>query len=385
MSKEVVIKLEQIAECIKQKVKSELKEDFLGLFNGGFGVLLFLSYFAKYKNSKSLDKLIDVYLERLLEKLGSNIITHTYSSGLSGILYLIKYLDEMQLARIDLSDAEDMLDGYLSKMLNIDILNKNFDLMHGAIGVGLYFLKKEQYTTVDNIVNFLYNIAEKEDTIIKWKSTLFFNPPIYNISLSHGICGIVAFLCKVLEKNYNEKATEMLNGAIMYLSTQEIDYHKYGSLYPSYSTDEGITRSRLGWCYGDLGVGLCFWRASEVLKNEQLKNKALEIFYKSATRLQDSTVVDTCLCHGTSGLYMFFKRIYIDLGEEIFKETADHWLLQTLKYSTYNDGLAGYKTYEAEGWHNNYSLLSGITGVGLVFLSYIMNDKQSWDELFLLS
>jgi hypothetical protein len=58
---------------------------------------------------------------------------------------------------------------------------------------------------------------------------------------------------------------------------------------------------------------------------------------------------------------------------------------QTLDFSNFKDGLAGYKTVKIQEMICDYSLLTGISGIGLVLLSYLENDPQAWDELFLIS
>jgi len=55
------------------------------------------------------------------------------------------------------------------------------------------------------------------------------------------------------------------------------------------------------------------------------------------------------------------------------------------KYSEYKDGLVGFKTYMMGEWIGDYSLVTGISGIGLVLMSYIADDLQKWDEMLLLS
>ena len=54
---------------------------------------------------------------------------------------------------------------------------------------------------------------------------------------------------------------ELVAGTIGYILSQEIDRSKYGSCFPSQSLENGdeIHRSRLGGCYGDLGVAAALW------------------------------------------------------------------------------------------------------------------------------
>ena len=77
--------------------------------------------------------------------------------------------------------------------------------------------------------------------------------------------------------------------------------------------------------------------------------------------------------------------MYIETKKIEFKEATDFWMEQTLNFSDHEDGLAGFKTYMQGEWIGDYSLLTGISGVGLVLISYITDDLQEWDEMLLLS
>jgi hypothetical protein len=77
--------------------------------------------------------------------------------------------------------------------------------------------------------------------------------------------------------------------------------------------------------------------------------------------------------------------MFLETCRNEFKDTTSYWIQQTLNFSCFEDGLAGYKTWEKDGWKCSYSLLEGISGIGLVLLSYLENSQQTWDEIFLLS
>ena len=385
VKEQVAIKLEQLAQCVLDKLKDSIVFHRLGLYDGGFGILLFLFYYAKYKNDSEVNAILDRYVDCLLNELSAKIPSHTYGTGLSGILYLITFLNEKQLTHIDISDAEKSIEPFLEKALEKEFINNNYDFIHGAIGVGLYFLKKNKQEYVNRVIDYLDNTAQREGIITKWECSYFYEQPIYNISLSHGISSIIIFLSQVFEKYNSEKAKSMTEGAVNYILSQEMDFSKYGSLYPSFSTEAGLAKSRLGWCYGDLGIGIALWRASALLNVESWEKKAMDIFHRSATRKNDETVKDSSLCHGTAGISMIYNRLFLNTGERAFKEIADYWIWKTLRYAVFPDGLAGYKAAEKEGWVNSYCLLNGISGIGITLLSYLQDDNQDWDELFILS
>lgn len=78
----------------------------------------------------------------MVEELTTNFQLHTFSNGLSGILYLFEFLRENKFIDIDVSDVQPILDNYIVGKMRLDIQQKNYDFMHGALGVGFHFLKR---------------------------------------------------------------------------------------------------------------------------------------------------------------------------------------------------------------------------------------------------
>jgi len=387
-------KLEQIAEIIYNHALIYHKKSE-GLYGESAGLLLFLFYYGSYSNQDRFTSLADNFCDHLLNQLNEKIHSHTFCDGLSGTLYLLEYLKENQFIELDISESQKILDNYLIRETNKDMQNLYYDFMHGALGSGLYFLKvKTNSNFLENIVDFLEQTAEK-DTInhqYKWKSPLGITREIgYNISLSHGISGIVIFLVRYLTNNpNNKKAYELMKGAVNYILSQRINFQKYGSHFPSYSIDylkPDLLMSRLGWCYGDLGVAISLWQAGKLLNNNEWQTIALDVLSDSTKRrnFSETKVLDAGICHGSAGIAMIYNRLHTETGFNIFLSTTDYWMEQTLNHSHFKDGLAGYKSYEGDGWKNKVSLLEGITGIGLMMISYLSNDKQPWDEFFLLS
>jgi lantibiotic modifying enzyme len=188
----------------------------------------------------------------------------------------------------------------------------------------------------------------------------------------------------------NEKVIEMLSGAMNYVLSLQQDFSQFGSYFPSYllkDTSKYFSKSRLAWCYGDLGIGMALWQAGKAIDKAEWKKKGFEILLQSTKRKNytENFVVDAGICHGSSGIAMIFHRMYLETHDDEFKEATLYWLNQTLNFSSFTDGLAGYKSYELSGWKCDYSLLMGISGIGLVFTSCISKDMQTWDEMFLLS
>jgi lantibiotic modifying enzyme len=157
----------------------------------------------------------------------------------------------------------------------------------------------------------------------------------------------------------------------------------------SIESDEFTRKSRLGWCYGDLGIAQALLQAAKALCSEFHENMALKVLLHACNRkdLKENLVVDGGICHGTSGISHIFNRLYINSKVDDFKEISGHWMKKTIEMAQYSDGLAGFKSWQGEkyGWKNQYSLLEGIIGIGLSILSQLNPNLTNWDECLLLS
>lgn len=395
MNKEIISqKIELIVNEILLKINEGIKDKQLGILNGNFGILLFLFYYVRYAKKQSIITLVEKYAEELLRVLPKGVKNYTFCSGLSGILYLFNFLRNHQFIDIDIGLYKAEFELYIMNEMKKDFDIGNYDFMHGALGGGIYFLVQHtNKQSINDIVNFLYSTAEIDDTktVFKWQSLINSTTDIrgHNISLSHGISSIIIFLCNVIKGGIdNRKIRLMLKGSINYVLSQQVDVDEYGCYFPSHSLEHSSTlKSRLAWCYGDLGIAMSLWQAGKLLIDSDLQKMALEILMHSTYRVSYSKniVNDAGICHGSAGIVMIYNRMYIDTRMDLFKEARNYWLIKTLNYSCHDDGLAGYKTVCGKKLIKDYSLLTGISGIGLILISCLTGDKQDWDSFFLLS
>ena len=388
-------KVDQIAECVFSEVQ-KMQGQTYGLYAGEFGKLLFMLYYSRHFKNNDHTLATDNYTERLMRQFVEREKIHTFCSGISGILYLFDFLRDNQLLNPDISKSQPFLDNYIVSKMREDISRRHFDFMHGALGVGLYFLKKKANPEIiRELIDFLYRTAERDvsNKTFKWESVVHYEKklPGYNLALSHGVSSIIIFLSRVVKSGlFEEQSRELLTGAVNFVLLQQKDFSQSGYFFPSYlykdATDTG-SKSRLAWCYGDLGPGIALWQAGKAMRNKEWEEKGLEILLQSTQRrtFNETFVSDAGICHGSAGVAMLFRRMFLDTKRDEFSDSTAYWINNTLSFSRFEDGLAGYKTREKDGWKCDYSLLGGIAGIGLVLLSYLVDDEQKWDECFLLS
>lgn len=370
--------------------------DDISLLSGLSGINIAI-YNLKSKNYKSN---IIKNTEKILFEINNGFSVHTHCLGISGFLWSLKYFIGKGMLNAEENDITGEFNSFLYKRMKEDMENNNLDFLHGAIGLGLFFLNDSSNKNSLNYVKELIDKIEELSIIdskggLKWRSVVFIDrtpKEVYNLGLSHGISSIIAFLTKTYSCGVSKsKSKRLLKGAIKYLLSNKNDIEKNNCYFPSWISDDEENRSsRLSWCYGDLGIAVTLYNASEVLKNVELKKFSLKVLYQSALRrdLENEFVLDAGLCHGTSGIAHIFYRMYWNTKDEVFKEAASFWFKKTLEMSKFSDGLAGYKVFRSEehgGYINDYGILEGIAGIGLAINSWISQTEPQWDECILLS
>jgi lantibiotic modifying enzyme len=390
-------KLAEISECLLKN--TDKLENNIGLMGGKIGVALYFFYYARLcGEDKYADYAVDL-ISGIFDVINNDFTYHTHAGGLAGIGWSIELLAQNEFIDTDTNEVLEALDPYLHKTMIYDIQSENYDFLHGAVGNGTYFLsrlsnpKAKEY--LEELVDELDKISQKdEDGAIKWSSILDreTGKKGYNLSLSHGIAAIIAFLGKVVEAGiHKEKASRLLKGAVQYLLKYKLDREKFASNFPSWISEEDpLTQSRLAWCYGDLGIGTSLWHTARSVGNKEWEKIAGDVLLDSTSRrdIQQNAVIDAGLCHGAAGIMHIYNRAYHYTGNEVFKETALYWAEQTLKLAKFDDGYAGYKAWHTEkygGWQPEAGFLEGVTGIGLAFISMISDVEPAWDRSLYLS
>ncbi|MCL2097440.1 MAG: lanthionine synthetase C family protein [Bacteroidales bacterium] len=376
------------------------QSDDVGLLTGLAGEALFL---YKYANTLQLDAIKNNANEKLhmiFDLINEGRITSfTYAEGLSGVGWLIEYLLIQKLLVAEDGDIMQEADELLGNFMIQQMHEGDYDFLHNAGGIALYFLKRIQKTHralpfLKQYIKELLASSEDEGGMKKWTTPINMEDNIkgYDISIAHGSSSIVVLLSKLLPIISTLGLTNLLENTVNYILHQEYPRHaRKVSFFPTYNLqyDNRNFASRLGWCYGDLGIAIALYQAGQVLQRQDWTNKAIEVLlYAAAERrnLQKNMVVDAGLCHGTAGIGHIFYRMWWHTRFSEFKNAADYWFNETLKMARFEDGLVGFKALHGEdGWINEYGLINGIAGIGLAMLSYITETEPTWDECLLLS
>jgi lantibiotic modifying enzyme len=321
------------------------------------------------------------------------------ANGFAGLMWVIQHFIRIGLLEDEAGQFLTDLDQHLQVSLEADYINRNYDLLHGLVGKGLYLLERLPHPAsaevLKKLVDQLESLAVEGADILTWQDPSASSVNTYNLGMAHGVPSIISFLAKVHRSGVTPKQTHvLLTKATSWLLQQEkpVGY----SRFPLAAGME--VQSRLGWCYGDLGPALALFHAAQALGRNDWRTQALDVArYASQRTIENGNLsrhtlhgwLDTGFCHGTAGIAHIFNSFYQVSRSKEFKNSAQYWLKLSLPPLPADEGIAGYVqlSFDAERKSKpcleNTALLGGATGVGLVLLSFLQPQQPAWDGFFM--
>lgn len=402
IKEELEEKLKEINEIIKKEYSNSTS---VGVLEGLSGISLFQFYYSRYLNNNDFNNDGIETLNLCIEKINNGNCYSTYCNGISGFGWVLDHLVQENFINIDNDSYLVHFDKHLKASMITNLKNGNYEFLYGAVGIACYFLNRFKNTKSINLknkykntllefVSQLKDISEKEsDNKIMWLTLINRekNEIGCNLGVSHGISAIIGLLTRLYNYPEFKLSTKLiLEESINFLiGTSESDLKSF-SLFPNSipNKEKETCKSRLGWCYGDLGIGLILFRASIAINDEKLKKTSLTILRHSAKRttLKKSWVDNPFICHGSYGISLIFDRIYKETGEQIFKESKEFWA--ELGFNMISKNQSGsYKDWEFKkiNLESNISIISGLAGIGLIIINFISHSDSNWDEILFIS
>lgn len=384
---EIAEKAENIISDIKNNIYQRLFwEKHVSLMGGSTGEILFLLGYHELTNqAEALEKAI-TRMEQIIEVIDFNFIGYSFAYGLSGIgwcidlMYSNGYIDNCS------DEIFQEADQLIFKMSIETLKNGNYDYLSGGLGAAFYFLNKTEapITLIKEYIHIINCVKYKNGN----KYYLYENEfkQSCNLGLSHGIPSIISFLIYTYNKNIEQDlCLDLIRGFTNYILNMQNDITK-SFTYFSYSSANPSHPTRLAWCYGDLSISYILYSAAIVLNDNRVLDSANEILHHTLKRndLSKNMVIDTCLCHGTSGIASIYQRLFNKSNQESYKQAFSYWTNKTIELSCYDLNLEGHLFYKTDRFIPMSGFLEGASGVGLSLISGLKNIRLNWQDCLLL-
>lgn len=327
-----------IVDYLKKKDYSLAKNLKIDLGSGICGDALLL------RNALENEIIDEIFFKEIREKILKLLIDHLAINevriglweGISGVGFALYYLDidnELKEFRSKICrEIERALEVYYSKLIKLSELGmEDYDLISGLSGILRYIFIENNWSNtflVENCLKLLLNHTNlfleyihnfREESMYEYRS--------YNISLSHGLSGILAIFSIAASKKHfmSQQFYDSLKEVIYKTSNIIFQSRKMVTeefwIIPSLLNllEEDNSFINLSWCYGLVGISSALALSNKVLERDDIcqdiyNNYTHALEYKEK-QLNDE---DLFFCHGYSGL-VYFYAITINFNKNIVK------------------------------------------------------------------
>nr|WKN34023.1 lanthionine synthetase C family protein [Tunicatimonas sp. TK19036] len=377
-----------------------------GLFTGNLGKALFLFYLAKYSGQKEFKEAGQTTLDGIFHNLKNKSSTlyqgtSTYA-GLSGLAWVLDTLEKEAVGSADYTLTLQKLDRVIYETTLTQIKEHDLDFLHSSMGAMAYLMNrlpddKEGKDKMERLATELWkNLCPYNS-----RSSYLNNQYIYknfgtvsadnvNLGLAHGLCAILTIALLLYKQGIaSALMREALEKGISFLLETYRPEHTTDlalSLFPSnlitslpltQEDNMNYYRRRLGWCYGDLNETLLLYQAGFILKRPDWVRIADKVgaFTLRKKRQTDTKIADGFLCHGSSGVSMFYQTLYQITQNRDYLTGSTFWMNKTVQFAQTS----------REGIKQPYSFLDGSVGIGLALLTFLKPEYNTWKKLLLLA
>ena len=364
-------------------------ENRIGLLDGLSGFILFYDSMNLAFPDQGFEEKLIAIIEKTNELIEENQNSVNLSSGIAGYGWALLRLNNKNVD-ID-QEYFESIDSILLEDFELHCNANEYDYMHEAMGIAMYFIERYRKHKNDNLIAILNKFSTSfiEKINLDFKNVLIKRDEdrgdYYSLGLAHGAASYLNFLI-YLKTHFSELSLDISKSLQVCVDFLH-HYKKYDNQSKQFYTnfiplgDNRAIPSRMSWCQGDLGVSNALYNTGIYLKDKTIIDEAIDLMNNSSKiDFENSGVNDFGFCHGSAGIlvqfYLASKKYQIDYDFQI-----NSWL-ETLKKQT-ND-------FEDFLWYDNSTnqyrsesnLLVGAIGLGLVLLTIENKIDRKWLEIF---
>lgn len=388
----------------------------VNLYAGKPGIAIFFAHLYKLTKEENYQKYSYSLMSDSINEIKSLSTQHSLA-GISGTIWALHHLVNVNFFEYnEIKPYSLHLKSRIISTIDFETTNLDYDLMYGFIGKlialrEIYHSNNQENREVVNLlsqsVHHLYDIAVQEgESMIYWTSP--HNKRLVITGMAHGISSIIWYLSKIIKDNILDEfttnlAVKLVRKAANWLTDRGVNINKNELCVPKkiYLDNHSklIPEYRLAWCQGDLGVAVALISASEATDDQSLFKQGLSIIENISSlgiesiKLRDSNHTDSTICHGTFGIFLIFYLLHKKTGSKKLELAYQYWLERILREfdpskDYCNLVYAYFNEQQQITWNNSPGLLNGLSGNGLVLLTYYLRERgiiaqYNWFDIFI--
>jgi lantibiotic biosynthesis protein len=358
---------------------------------------LCLTYLARATGETGDDLAAQTLLETAIDLVGAAerlpMSLHRGAAGLAWILHHTARVLGVEGAAEATQSLDEELLGYLQGPGNI---GEPYDLLDGLLGLGVYGFESGNRPLVERVVHRLAARKQVAAEGLAWHTPpesgerSWFPEGHSNLGLAHGVAGVIAFLAGAMEMGIEpDTARPLLLDAVHWLRRQRLP--DGGPRAFPWAVEPGLPPVTQGfdpgWAYADSGIAAALAHAARALSDADLLQEALSVAEREAARIDELPARHPGIGFGPAGYAQIFARLYRQTGRPVFRRAARREILRLLEMRAPGMGVGGFFSVDRAGRPRgqDFSLLGGASGIGLVLLGAATGVDPLWDRFFLLS
>ena len=366
------------------------------------GATMLLAYHHRVEPSAEAEKAIEGMLDFGLSVAPRMVYPALYG-GLAGVGWGLEHVTRLLGDEIDLDDLDD----YLLTAIDRRVV-RDHELIGGLAGLGFYGIERAHCDGGKRIVTAVVQKFEGQARVtldgVSWYKEVEFitewqreSTPngSFNLGLSHGMPGVISLLAYALRRNIcADIAAHLLEQSVPWLIRH---YYQTDSRWqvPSNVEIPRGKRSRLAWCYNELGTTMAILNASDAMQRDDWRAFAADVMHSLETidvkrsGIHDNgTQRDPGICHGIAGVAHLFAHAARVLDDDSLASTARVWMTTLLDARSDEHGVAGFPGFgipdevtKVRPITHEPGFLEGATGVGLVLLAALADEAPGWNRI----
>lgn len=348
---------------------------------GTLGHLLFLQQFDIYTGKPDSREFVLEHLENIAERIGKLDISGRIYEQLCDFGWFLNYLATTDEYKDVVNFDLEMLDDFIFHEIEKSYSNQNIDIIDGLLCGGYYFINqkpsKKNSLILSRIIDYLYDIAIKDSDGLYWVCTSMFKDEkrVY-LGLTHGSVSVLVFAYQCAKRGINTSlARKLITLGYSFLIKSQF-CNKSLAYFPILARSS-TPICKLEWCYGDIPIAYSLPFVEEIVFQENknirtdLSNRIMEKHIGNQNLHGETR--DHSVVHGNSGLailYRLYSQNFRDRKCYDYSRQVTERVIRDLDFNKQYLGISPAFTVIDNEYLNRMGLISGLSGIGLNFLSY---------------